>query len=102
MLEELQKIAKRRGSDPTKVKLESWRIHDIRRSVRTHLSAIEVPEGDIVRELILAHRQPHLHQIYDQHLYFEEKKTALDRWAARLRGIVEPASSNVVQLSARA
>jgi integrase len=92
MLEELQKI------DPAKVRLEPWTIHDIRRTVRTHLSALPVPE--LVRELILAHAQPRLHKTYDQFAYLKEKREALELWAARLKLIVDPPSSNVVALRA--
>jgi integrase len=73
-----------------------WRTHDIRRTVRTHLSTLQVPE--IVRELILAHAKPGLHRVYDQHLYADEKRHALTLWAARLRDIVEPPPANVVAL----
>jgi integrase len=92
MLEELQKI------DPAKVKLEPYTIHDIRRSVRTHLSALPVPE--LVRELILAHAKPGLHKTYDQYAYLDEKREALELWAARLKLIVDPPASNVIALRA--
>ena len=77
MLKELRAFAKARGEDPANVELTPWRLHDIRRTVRTHLSAIDIPEGDTVRELILAHRRPDLHEIYDQHAYFQRRSS---RW----------------------
>jgi len=100
MLIELRKFSRARGEDPAKVELSPWRVHDIRRTVRTHLSAIDIPEGDTVRELILAHRRPDLHEIYDQYAYFRERKFALEAWAKRLKNIVEPAipAQNVVIL----
>jgi integrase len=61
-------------------------IHDIRRTMRTGLSALPVP--DLVRELVIAHTKPGLHKVYDQFAYFDEKRHALKLWAARLRGIV--------------
>jgi integrase len=100
MLEELQKIAEQRGEDPSKVKLKPFTIHDIRRTVRTHLSALPVPE--LVRELILAHAKPGLSKVYDQHMYADEKRHALELWAARLKSIVDPPASNVVALALRA
>ena len=63
-------------------------LHDIRRTVRTRLSALPIP--DLVRELVIAHSKPGLHKVYDQHAYIDEKRHALDLWAARLRAIVEP------------
>jgi integrase len=72
-------------------------LHDIRRTMRTHLSAL--PITDRVRELVIAHAQPGMHKVYDQHAYESEKRHALELWAARLRTIVAPAKgSNVVVL----
>jgi hypothetical protein len=45
--------------------MSSWVIHDLRRTGRTHLSALPIP--DIVRELVIAHAKPGLHKVYDQH-----------------------------------
>src|SRR5437016_14559426 len=96
MLEELRKIASKRGGKPDR-KLLPWVIHDIRRTGRTALSALPVP--DMVRELVIAHTKPGLHKVYDQYSYFAEKREALELWAARLRDIVEPPPVNVVELA---
>jgi len=77
-----------------------WRFHDLRRTVRTHLSAL--PVQDMVRELVIAHARPGLHKVYDQHSYQDEKRECLTLWEARLRGIVAPMQSNVVALRAAA
>jgi integrase len=61
---------------------EPWVIHDIRRTMRTGLSALPIP--DRVRELVIAHAQPGLHQVYDQFAYIDEKRHALAVWAARI------------------
>jgi integrase len=74
-------------------------LHDIRRTMRTGLSSLPVPGGDVVRELVIAHAQKGLHRVYDQHDYLEEKRRALEMWGAKLRSIVEPASDNVVELA---
>jgi hypothetical protein len=42
-----------------------------------------------------------LHKVYDQYAYLDEKRYALDAWAARLRDIVEPPKANVVELKRR-
>jgi integrase len=79
--------------------IAGWRFHDLRRTMRTHLSALpSVP--DMIRELVIGHARPGLHQVYDQHRYLDEKRDALDQWAARLRSIVEPLPANVVRLEA--
>lgn len=75
--------------------LEPFVIHDIRRTMRTHLSALPIP--DRVREMVIAHAQPGLHKVYDQHSYLDEKRRALDLWANRLSTIVSP-QTNVVPL----
>jgi integrase len=85
-----------------KAKLPDFVIHDLRRTVRTGLSAIP-SISDLVRELVIGHTKPGLHKVYDQHAYLDEKRHALDAWAARLRVIVEPASKsdNVIPMAAR-
>ena len=72
--------------------------HDIRRTVRTHLSALRI--GEEVREALLAHVRPGIKGVYDQHQYLEKKREALTLWNARLRSIIEPPPENVVQLKA--
>jgi integrase len=78
------------------IELEPFTIHDIRRTMRTHLSAL--PVQDVVREAVIAHARPGMHGVYDHFEYLDEKRQALDLWAARLRGIVQPASDNVVPM----
>jgi integrase len=80
------------GFSKAKVRLDTlsgvgaWRFHDLRRTMRTHLSALPVP--DMVRELVIAHARPGLHAVYDRHSYQEEKRECLSLWEARLSGIV--------------
>jgi integrase len=72
-------------------------IHDIRRTMRTGLSALPVP--DLIRELVIAHTKPGLHKVYDQHAYAAEKRHALELWARRLRSIIDwQTGSNVTPL----
>jgi integrase len=73
-----------------------WVIHDLRRTMRTHLAALQVP--DHVAEMILGHGRKGLQRIYDQHRYEAEMRQALERWNARLRSIVDPPQSNVIGL----
>jgi Arm DNA-binding domain/Phage integrase central domain len=98
MLDELRALAQERAEDPAAVHLEQWTFHDLRRTGRTHLATLPVPEN--VAELVIAHAKRGLQRVYDQHRYLEEKRRALELWAARLRNIVEPAPDNVVDLPA--
>jgi integrase len=70
-----------------------WKIHDLRRTMRTHLSAL--PVQDLVRELVIAHAKPGLHRVYDQHAYQTEKRDCLELWEARLLSIVQPSGADV-------
>jgi integrase len=77
----------------------AWVNHDIRRTVRTKLSALRIPEE--VREAVLAHARPGIKGAYDHHTYIDEKREALTLWATKLRDIVEPSKSVVVELRGR-
>jgi integrase len=88
VLEQLRLIAKERGDDPQKVALEKWVNHDIRRTVRTNLSALKVQEE--VGEAILAHAKVGISKVYNLHQYSAEKREALEAWAVRLHEIVNP------------
>jgi integrase len=78
--------------------VSGWKIHDLRRTMRTHLSAL--PVEDLVRELVIAHAKPGLHKVYDRHGYQDEKRRCLELWERRLLSIVEPSPPNVVELAA--
>jgi integrase len=96
MVEELHKMATEQGRDPKRVKLPAFVNHDIRRTVRTRLSPLQIREE--VREAVLAHVRPGIKGVYDEYEYFPEKREALTLWNARLRSIVELPPENVVEL----
>ena len=100
MLRTLRAMARRRGDDHANVELPHWTNHDIRRTVRSGLSRLKIAEE--AREAVLAHVRPGIKGVYDKHDYLDEKREALDLWAARLRSIVSPAPANVVPLKTRA
>jgi integrase len=96
MLRTLKAMARMRGDDPSRIELRPWVIHDLRRTLRTHLAALRVP--DHIAEMVIGHGRQGLQRVYDQHRYVEEMRDALTQWAARLRSIVEPPPANVVKL----
>jgi len=96
MLRTLKALARMRGADPAKVELKPWVVHDLRRSARTHMAALQIP--DHIAEMALGHARRGLQRVYDQHRYLDEIRSALERWNARLRSIVEPPSANVVAI----
>jgi integrase len=100
MLRTLRAMARRRGEDAATIELKPWKNHDIRRSVRSNLSRLRISEE--AREAVLAHARPGIKGVYDHHDYLDEKREALEAWAARLRSIVDPPAPNVIDLQARA
>jgi integrase len=88
-------ILRRLQKDHARATLSDFVTHDLRRTVRTGLSGI--PNiSDLVRELVIGHTRPGLHKVYDQYAYLDEKRFALEAWAARLRSIVEPSSAGAI------
>ena len=77
---------------------EPFVLHDVRRTVRTRLAGLRVPSE--VAEMVIGHGKKGLARVYDQHLYVDEMRSALELWAARLRDIVSPPPANVVTLRA--
>jgi hypothetical protein len=58
-----------------------------------------LPVPDLIRELVIGHTKPGLHKIYDQHAYIDEKRHALELWAARLQSIVVPPPGNIIAIA---
>jgi integrase len=83
--------------------LPDWRIHDIRRTVATGMAEIGVQPHVI--EAVFNHVSGHkagVAGVYNRASYGAEKAAALTRWAARLREILDPRTSNILALRARA
>lgn len=81
-----------RKHDP-RATLVRWTVHDLRRTMRTRLSekALGVPYE--VREAVIGHAKKGLDRVYDQHDFLDEKREALDAWAARLTQITSDAKA---------
>jgi integrase len=80
-------------------KLAHWTLHDLRRTFRTGLGALKVDYE--ARELMLNHVVgTDLDRRYDRAERWAERVEAAERWARHVLGIIERASSNVVQLRA--
>ena len=77
--------------------VSGWRLHDLRRVVRSKLASLRVP--DAIAEMAIGHGKRGLQRIYDQHTYEGELRDALQRWANALRDLIEPPPPNVVKLS---
>lgn len=77
--------------------VKPWRVHDLRRTARSGMAELGVPE--IVAERILNHMPRGLIGVYDVYQYQPEKADALQRWANRVQEIVTPPPANVVKLA---
>lgn len=81
-------------------KLPAWVNHDLRRTVRTRLSELDVM--DEVAEAVIGHVPTALVRTYNQSDRIKVKRDALTRWEGALLAIVgEKTPDNVIPLSAR-
>lgn len=76
--------------------VESFSVHDFRRTARTHLAALGV--DPIIAERCLNHRIQGVEGIYNRHQYFEERKAALAQWADLLVALDRGEDYNVTPI----
>jgi len=85
---------KRPSSNFSKMKAEldrhsgvgNWRIHDIRRTVRSGLAALGVSR-EVARK-ILNHQDDKIDRIYNLHEYAHEKLEALSKWTQNISSLL--------------
>src|SRR5262249_13759391 len=92
-------LAARREKNRTANAMPEWRLHDIRRTVRSGMAELKVRPD--VAERVLAHVPGGVDAVYDRHQYRDLKRAALELWGRHLMGIVEGRPANVVDLQAR-
>lgn len=63
------------------ITLLHWSVHDLRRTMRTHLSTITTPH---VAEIMLGHALPAILMTYDKHDYLDEQATAYETWVKKI------------------
>ncbi len=85
--------------DLEKHSLPEWRLHDLRRTCRTGMAALGVPE--IVSEKMLNHQPATLARTYNVHDYADEKWDAMARWGRKVLDIITPPPANVVPMTFR-
>lgn len=79
-----QKIADLRKADGRKP-MPPWRLHDLRRTARSILSRYTTPDH---AERVIGHIIPGVRGVYDVYEYADEKRTALEKLARHVRGLV--------------
>jgi integrase len=92
-----RRITKLNGGEP----ITGWRLHDLRRTMRTNLSALSILP--MVAELMIGHRQGGVAAIYDLHRYEADQRAGFEAWCSRLTSMVEPlGGGNIAAFAARA
>ncbi len=66
--------------------LQRWTPHDLRRTARTLMSALEIPERHA--EAVLNHKQTGVKKVYDRHKYDKQKESALKKWNDHLKKLL--------------
>lgn len=72
-----KKMAKREAKDELEPMMP-WEVHDIRRSVATHMARIGVPPEHVER--VLGHKVGGVAGTYNRHGYLDEKRAAMEKW----------------------
>ncbi|ODA95568.1 hypothetical protein BFX40_23705 [Mesorhizobium sp. SEMIA 3007] len=86
--------------DDAEATLPAWVNHDIRRTVRTRLSELDVM--DEVAEAVIGHVPTALVRTYNQSDRLKVKRDALTRWEGTLRALTgRDAINNVTQIGTR-
>lgn len=79
--------------------LPHFTVHDFRRTARSHLAALGVQPH--VAERCLNHKLKGVEGIYDRHDYFEDRKAAMNAWAALLTRLESGDADKIVPIRKR-
>ena len=77
---------------------EDWRFHDLRRTAGTGMARLGIAGSTISR--VLNHAEGGVTKIYNRYSYLDEKRHALETWAAHVDRMLSPPHDNVVALRA--
>jgi integrase len=64
-----------------------WRLHDLRRTVRSKLAELGVPRE--IAQKVVNHEDGKVDRIYNRHSYLAEKREALERWERHLLALLQ-------------
>lgn len=74
----LDEIIDEQGTKRGLTPIASWTIHDVRRSVSTHMARLGIPQEHIER--VLGHVVQGIAGTYNKYSYLDEKRAALEKW----------------------
>jgi integrase len=90
MLAIARQEARERGEDPEAVRIDAWTLHDLRRTAASGMARLGFPVH--VVEAVLNHRSGSIKgvaRVYNRYEYYDEKKAALDAWAAHIQTLAQ-------------
>jgi integrase len=90
----IAELREREGRPP----MESWTLHDLRRTARTLLARAGV--RDDIAERCLGHVIKGVEKVYNRYAYLDEKRAAFEALAALVSRILNP-TANVEELASR-
>ena len=70
----------------TRLGIEHWSMHDLRRTIQTHMLKLEIDEG--VTEKVLGHVLTGTKANYNKHDYLKEQLAAYDVWLGHLDSLM--------------
>jgi integrase len=85
-----------------KATIPPWRVHDLRRTAVTGMAELGI-RPDVI-ELCVNHQsgaRGGIAGVYNRSELLPERKTALERWAAHLAGLMAPKSDTIIRLPRR-
>ena len=75
---------------------KAWSLHDLRRSVQTHMLALGITRD--LTNLVLNHALSPIDEAYDRYHWLPEKAEALQKWADELHRIVHEHKPTVIRM----
>jgi integrase len=76
--------------------IPDWTPHDLRRTAASFMTKIGVPRLHV--EKVLNHSTGDIAEVYDRHDYLPEKRTALEKWATHLQGLLAGREQKVIPI----
>jgi hypothetical protein len=103
MLALVRQEAEQANEDPDHIEIEPWRVHDLRRTLATGMQRLGVRFE--VTEAVLNHvsgSKSGVAGVYQRHDWRDEKRDALNAWAAHVERIVKGSNgTNIIALAER-
>jgi integrase len=84
-------------------KMPPWTVHDLRRSVVTHLHERGFAQPHVVEAIVnhVSGHQAGVAGIYNKAVYLNERRRALNLWGAHIAALVAGEKSNVIPMPAK-